>query len=113
MTYANILIGEVWLCSGQSNMGWSVGNSDDKDLESMSAKHPNLRLISVPQFGSQESQNDFNGQWEETTPETVINFSAVGFSLEENYIRFWMYRLDSSITHGVDPHARLGFRGID
>ena len=45
----------------------------------MSAKHPNLRLISVPQFGSQESQNDFNGQWEETTPETAINFSAVGY----------------------------------
>ena len=79
LTYANILIGEVWLCSGQSNMGWSVGNSDDKDLESMSAKHPNLRLISVPQFGSQESQNDFNGQWEETTPETAINFSAVRY----------------------------------
>ena len=40
LKYENILIGEVWLCSGQSNMGWSVGQSDDKDLESMSAKYP-------------------------------------------------------------------------
>jgi sialate O-acetylesterase len=53
LKYGNILIGEVWLCSGQSNMGWSVGQSDDKDLESMSAKFPNLRLISIPQIGTQ------------------------------------------------------------
>ena len=79
LKYENILIGEVWVCSGQSNMGWSVGQSDDKDLESMSAKFPNLRLISVPQVGTQEPQNDFNGKWDATTPETAINFSAVGY----------------------------------
>jgi sialate O-acetylesterase len=45
----------------------------------MSAKFPNLRLISVPQLGTQEPQNDFNGKWEATTPETAINFSAVGY----------------------------------
>ena len=53
LKYTNILVGEVWVCSGQSNMGWSVGQSDDKDLEAMSAKHPNLRLISVPQVATQ------------------------------------------------------------
>jgi len=79
LKYTNILVGEVWVCSGQSNMGWSVGQSDDKDLESMSANHPNLRLISVPQVGTQEPQKDFKGQWDETTPETAINFSAVGY----------------------------------
>ena len=79
LKFTNILVGEVWVCSGQSNMGWSVGQSDDKDLEAMSAKHPNLRLISVPQVGTQEAQNDFKGQWEATTPETAINFSAVGY----------------------------------
>ena len=79
LKYTNILVGEVWICSGQSNMGWSLGQSDDKDLESMSAKHPNLRLISVPQLGTQEAQKDFKGQWETTTPETAINFSAVGY----------------------------------
>ena len=91
LKYTNILVGEVWVCSGQSNMGWSVGQSDDKDLESMSANHPNLRLISVPQVGTQEPQKDFKGQWEETTPETAINFSAVGYFSEGDYIRFSMY----------------------
>ena len=79
LNYENILIGEVWLCSGQSNMGWNLGNADDKDLETMTAKYPNLRLISIPQVGTQEPQIDFNGKWETTTPETAINFSAVGY----------------------------------
>ena len=77
--YNNILVGEVWLCSGQSNMGWSLGNSDDADLEVMTANYPNLRLISVPQTGTQEAQVDFKGQWEATTPDIAKNFSAVGY----------------------------------
>ena len=79
LKYENILIGEVWLCSGQSNMGWSLGNADDKDLETLAAKHPHLRLISLPQVGTQEPQTDFDGKWETTTPETSIDFSAVGY----------------------------------
>ena len=77
--YNNILVGEVWLCSGQSNMGWGLGNSDDADLEVMTANYPNLRLISIPQVGTQEAQIDFKGQWEATTPELAKNFSAVGY----------------------------------
>ena len=77
--YNNILVGEVWLCSGQSNMGWGLGNSDDADLEVMTANYPNLRLISIPQIGTQEAQKDFNGQWEATTPDIAKNFSAVGY----------------------------------
>jgi sialate O-acetylesterase len=79
LKYENILIGEVWLCSGQSNMGWALGNADDADLEIMTAHYPNLRLISIPQVGTQEAQIDFKGQWETTTPEVAKNFSAVGY----------------------------------
>jgi len=79
LEYGNVLVGEVWVCSGQSNMGWSVNSSDDSDLETLTAHHPNLRLISVPQVGTQEPQSDFNGKWEATTPETARNFSAVGY----------------------------------
>ena len=79
LKYENILVGEVWLCSGQSNMGWALGNSDDSDLEIMTANYPNLRLISVPQVGTQEPQIYFNGQWEATTPDVAKNFSAVGY----------------------------------
>lgn len=76
---SNVVIGEVWICSGQSNMQWSVSQSNDPDLEIASANYPNLRFISVPQTGTQEKQDDFKGRWELCTPETVGEFSGVGF----------------------------------
>ena len=78
-TIKDVLVGEVWICSGQSNMAWQVSNANDADLESMTAKYPNIRLISVPQVGTQEPQDDFVGKWEACTPESVKNFSAVGY----------------------------------
>lgn len=78
-TFRDVLVGEVWVCSGQSNMAFAVASANDPDLESMTAKFPNIRLISVPQVGSQEPLNDFDGKWEACTPETVKNFSAVGY----------------------------------
>lgn len=75
----NVLVGEVWICSGQSNMQWNVGNTWDADLEIAMAKFPNIRLISVPQVGTQEPQKDFKGEWKECSPETVGSFSAVGY----------------------------------
>ncbi|MDP7051575.1 MAG: sialate O-acetylesterase, partial [Verrucomicrobiota bacterium] len=54
ITLADVLVGEVWICSGQSNMAWSVDRAYDPDLESLTAKFPNIRLISVPQVGTQE-----------------------------------------------------------
>ncbi|MGB7324450.1 MAG: sialate O-acetylesterase [Rubripirellula sp.] len=77
--FSDVLVGEVWVCSGQSNMGFTVGNSNDADLETLTAKYPNLRLISVPQVGTQEPQNDFKGKWEACTPQTVKDFSGVGY----------------------------------
>ena len=76
---SNIVIGEVWVCSGQSNMQWSVAQSYDPDLEIATANYPNIRMISVPQVGTQELQDDFEGQWEICTPATVSQFSAVGY----------------------------------
>ncbi|MCC9641800.1 sialate O-acetylesterase [Rhodopirellula sp. JC740] len=78
-TFTDVLVGEVWICSGQSNMAWSVRSANDPDLESLSANYPEIRLISVPQVGTQEPQRDFKGQWAEATPETVKDFSAVGY----------------------------------
>jgi sialate O-acetylesterase len=75
----DVLVGEVWICSGQSNMQWDVQISNDPDLESLTAKFPNIRLISVPQVGTQEPQFTFNGQWDVCTPDTVKSFSAVGY----------------------------------
>jgi sialate O-acetylesterase len=75
----DVLIGEVWICSGQSNMQWGVGGSKDADLEIHAANHPNIRLISVPNRGLQEPQKDFEGQWVACRPDTVGGFSAVGY----------------------------------
>jgi sialate O-acetylesterase len=78
-TFENVMVGEVWLCSGQSNMQWAVGSSNDPDLESLTAKYPNIRVISVPQVGTQDAQRSFVGQWDAITPDTVRNFSGVGY----------------------------------
>ena len=64
----DVLIGEVWMCSGQSNMGYKLAGDWNGDLEAAASKLANLRLISVPNVGTQELQNDFKGQWEASTP---------------------------------------------
>ncbi|HEV3021876.1 MAG TPA: sialate O-acetylesterase, partial [Pirellulales bacterium] len=75
----DVLVGEVWICSGQSNMQMAVSESNDGDLESRTAKYPEIRFISVPQVGTQEPQDDFKGRWDVCTPDTVKSFSAVGY----------------------------------
>lgn len=77
--FDDVQIGEVWICSGQSNMQWAVGGAKDADLELIAARHPNIRLITVPNVGTQEPQKDFRGQWVTCRPETVGGFSAVGY----------------------------------
>lgn len=79
LTFEDVLVGEVWLCSGQSNMQFAVQSANDGDLEKLAATFPNIRLITVPQVGTQEPQDDFEGQWKVCSPETVGDFSAVGF----------------------------------
>jgi len=75
----DILVGEVWICSGQSNMQWSLGQAKDAGLEILTANLPKLRLITVNPDGSQMPQEDFTGQWEPCTAETAPSFSAVGY----------------------------------
>ena len=79
ITFEDVLVGEVWICSGQSNMQWAVQQSNDGDLEAMTAKFGRIRFISVPQVGTQTPQNDFNGKWEACNPNTVKQFSGVGY----------------------------------
>ena len=78
--FGDVLVGEVWICSGQSNMQWSVNSSNDADLERATAKHPKLRMINFPQIGTQEPiWTHPNSQWQTCTPESVGNWSAVGY----------------------------------
>ncbi|MFO0947306.1 MAG: sialate O-acetylesterase [Planctomycetota bacterium] len=73
----NVLVGEVWAGSGQSNMQWSVAMSKDKDKEIQEAKYPNIRLFLVPLRLSPYPLEDVEARWVECSPETVPNFSAV------------------------------------
>lgn len=79
LTLNDVLVGEVWICSGQSNMQWSVNISNHADLEKLSANYPQIRLITVPNVGTQEPQKNFAGEWQVCTRETVGGFSAVGY----------------------------------
>lgn len=81
----DVLVGEVWICSGQSNMQFPLnpvgnfGGDYNGEVEVLDANLPNLRLITVPNVGTQELQNDFKGEWQASTPETASKFSAVGY----------------------------------
>ena len=75
----DVLIGEVWMCSGQSNMQWALGQTYTGDLEGAGARRPNLRIVSVPQVGTQELKNDFKGKWEVADPTNAKSFSAIGY----------------------------------
>ncbi|MFO0907531.1 MAG: sialate O-acetylesterase [Isosphaeraceae bacterium] len=79
VTFEDVLVGEVWICSGQSNMQWAVGQANDGDLEALTAKNPKIRMISVPQVGTQEPKDDFRGKWEVCSPAVAREFSAVGY----------------------------------
>jgi len=79
LTLRNILVGDVWVCSGQSNMQWSVQDSNDPVNEIANATYPRIRLITVPMASSATPKEDFNGKWVECSPETIPHFSAVAY----------------------------------
>ena len=81
---SDVLVGEVWICSGQSNMGFTLVQDWNGDLEAAASNLPEMRLIDAPLVGTQELQNDFvkpgeRNHWQLTTPGTALRFSAVGF----------------------------------
>lgn len=80
ITIKNILFGEVWLCSGQSNMEWRVQNSNDPEKEIAAANYPRIRHIKIPNTIATEPQEDIGkAEWLVCSPETVGQFTAVGY----------------------------------
>ena len=75
----NVLFGEVWICSGQSNMEWSVRGSNNPEQEIANAKYPKIRLFHIPKKASTFPERDCNASWKECSPESVANFSAVAY----------------------------------
>ncbi len=84
LTLSNVLIGEVWICSGQSNMYMTMsGYFNQPVLGSNEAiatsKNSSIRLITVKREKSLERRNNFTGEWQECTPATVSEFSATAY----------------------------------
>jgi len=80
VTVKNILAGEVWIGSGQSNMEWPVQKSARPEEEIAAANYPKIRLFTVPRRQADTPQADVVGSWKECSPESVPNFSAVAYS---------------------------------
>ena len=80
LTIEQVLVGEVWICSGQSNMEWNVGGSLNGKEEIAAAKHPMIHLFDVPgHTTSDKPKEQCPGQWAVCSPQSVRGFSAVGY----------------------------------
>ena len=76
----NVMLGEVWLCSGQSNMemsvNWKLINGEE---DAAKADNPNIRIFHVQKIGAEFPQQDCQATWTNCTPETMRSTSAVGY----------------------------------
>lgn len=79
VTFKDVFIGEVWLCSGQSNMEWPVANTLNAEAEMAASDRPLIRMYTARHALSSEPQADVEGGWQVCSPKTVGGFSAVGF----------------------------------
>jgi sialate O-acetylesterase len=77
ITIADVLVGDVWIGSGQSNMQWAVRQSDNADVEVAKANFPQIRLFYVPRKTSPVPVEDVDARWVVCTPESIKEFSAV------------------------------------
>jgi sialate O-acetylesterase len=79
LTFRDVLVGEVWVCSGQSNMEWPLAGAQDGAREVAQADYPEIHLFTVTKKTSATPLEDVEGHWAVTKPETVAQFSAVGY----------------------------------
>jgi sialate O-acetylesterase len=84
VTVKDVAIGEVWVCSGQSNMEWSVNASAGAAEAKANSKNPNLRLFTVKKTAAKEPESTVptdgnNGKWLQAGPDTIGGFSAVAY----------------------------------
>lgn len=80
VTINNVLVGEVWICSGQSNMEWPLRMASNAAQEIADANYPQIRHIKIPNVVASTPKDDFSsGDWKVCSPETAGDFTAVGY----------------------------------
>jgi sialate O-acetylesterase len=79
LTFSDVLIGDVWLCSGQSNMEFSLKGSSNDATAIPAANDPQMRLFIVQHKTALDPQDDVVGKWELCTPQSAAPFSAVSY----------------------------------
>jgi len=81
ITLSDLLFGEVWVCSGQSNMEWrpSWGNVDITEAQYEAANDSNLRFFTVPQMASVSPEHDCRSEWQRSDRNTLAEFSATAY----------------------------------
>ena len=75
----DVLVGEVWFASGQSNMYYTMNRSPEYAGLIAESNHPALRMFNAPLVTAEANQDDIDGSWKAATPETVPDYSAVAF----------------------------------
>lgn len=75
----DVLVGEVWFASGQSNMFYTMNRSPEYAGLIAESNHPALRMFNAPLVTAADNQEDIDGLWKVATPETVPDYSAVAF----------------------------------
>ncbi|MDX2147475.1 MAG: family 16 glycoside hydrolase [Planctomycetota bacterium] len=79
VTLRDVLLGDVWICGGQSNMEWTVSRSQNPAGEIQAANFPLIRSFDVPNVASARVEKNTGGSWKAATPLNVGDFSAVGY----------------------------------
>ena len=92
-TLEDVLVGEVWLASGQSNMGWQVKKSTGAKETIKNSANPRIRFFVVPQSSKDEPQSTVEGKWEVASPATTGEFSGVAY--------FFAKRLEAELDRPI------------
>jgi sialate O-acetylesterase len=79
LTLKNIMVGEVWLCGGQSNMQMTVRGVENAKEEMSNANFKNIRFLTIPKSGNTNPQNSFEAKWEVCSPQSIDSKTAVGY----------------------------------
>lgn len=84
ITISDVLVGEVWIGSGQSNMEWPMRASAEPEQDIANSSNPHLRLFTVPKLKANTPVNNVDAKWQESGSNSVYNFSAVAYYFGSN-----------------------------